>query len=101
MSFYFKIYQNGSEKIAAICDEEISGKSFTHNGVRINVKREFYGKELFEKDEILLELTSCTSINAFGERVCSILVESNIAHPKSILWISDGDNKIGHVIVIK
>ena len=101
LSFYFKIHQNGKEKIAAICDKEILDKTFLHNGVKIRVKGEFYGKELFEKDEMLLELISCTSINAFGLQICNILIEKNIVHPKSILWIDDVENKIGHVIVVR
>lgn len=101
LSFYFTIHQNGKEKIAAICDEEIIDKILIHNGVKIRVKGEFYGKELFTYSEILLELTSCTSINAFGERICGLLIEQKIVHPKSVLWISDGVNKIGHAIVIK
>ena len=101
MTFYFKIHQNGNEKIAAICDEEIRENTFLHNGVKIRVKGEFYGKEIFEKDEILLELTSCTSINAFGKRICDILIEQKIVHPRTILWITEGENKIGHVIAVR
>ncbi len=100
LSFYFTIHQNGKEKIAAICDEEIRNKILLHNGVKIRVKGEFYGQELFHDDEILIELTSCTSINAFGKRICNLLIEHKIVHPKSVLWISDNDNKIGHVIVV-
>lgn len=98
---YFRIHQNGKEKIAAICDDAVRGKVLIHNGVKIRVKTEFYGNELFNHDEILIELSSCTSINAFGKGICDLLVENNIAHPKSILWIEDGNEKIGHVIIIK
>ena len=72
-----------------------------HNGVKILVKSEFYGDELFNSDEVLVELLSCTSINAFGKRICELLVEKNFVHPKSILWFKDGVEKIGHVIVFQ
>ena len=101
LSFYFKIHQNGQEKIAAICDEEIINKILLHNGVKIRVKSEFYGNELFAKDEMLIELTSCTSINAFGLRICNLLIDKNIVHPRTILWITEGENKIGHAIVVR
>ncbi|MHA2097137.1 MAG: DUF424 family protein [Candidatus Kariarchaeaceae archaeon] len=100
MSFYLKIYQNGKEKIAAICDKEIKDREFIHNGVKIRVKGDFYGYELFEKEEIMVEIVSCTSINAFGKRICELLVENKIAHQKAILWLKDGSEKVGHVIVI-
>jgi len=101
LDYYFRIHQNGKEKIAAICDKVVRGKVLIHNGVKIRVKAEFYGDELFKKDEVLLELVSCTSINAFGKEICELLVEKKIAHSKSVLWIKDGVKKVGHVIVIK
>lgn len=101
MAYYFRIHQNGKEKIAAICDEEVKGRELVHNGVKIKIKSEFYGNELFTKEEVLLELVSCTSINAFGKDICDLLVENKVVHPKSILWIKDGEKSIGHVIIIK
>ena len=101
MHFYFKIHQNGKDKIAAICDKNIRGKELLHNGVKIRIKSEFYGDEIFEHDEVLVELLSCTSINAFGKEICDLLVQKKIVHPKSILWFKDGNAKIGHVIAIQ
>ncbi|MCE7733840.1 MAG: DUF424 family protein [Candidatus Heimdallarchaeota archaeon] len=101
LDYYFRIHQNGKDKIAAICDENIKGRELLHNGVKILIKSEFYGEEIFRPDEVLIELLSCTSINAFGKEICDLLVEKNFVHPMSILWFKDGTEKIGHVIAIQ
>lgn len=100
MQFYLKIHQNGDKKLAAICDEEIKGADLYHNGVKIKVKENFYGNELFVEDELFLELLNCRSINAFGKNICDILIKKKLVHSATVLWIDHENKKIGHVIII-
>jgi len=101
MAFNLRVHAHGNEKLVAICDKDVNGKRLTHNGVKLTIRKEFYGKEIFSAAEVLTELTNCTSINAFGKKICELLIEHNIAHPAAIIWMSDENDKIGHTIVIR
>ncbi|MCH8906548.1 MAG: DUF424 domain-containing protein [Candidatus Heimdallarchaeota archaeon] len=101
MQFIVKVYQEGRQRLIAICDEEIRGARLKHKGVTIVVRKEFYGNEVFTLEEALGELSRCTSINAFGTNICNLLVEKELVHPATVLWIKHNGLQVGHVIVVK
>lgn len=92
---------SAKDRLIAICDAEIKGKTFKHKGVNLTVKEQFYGNDIYEKDEVLKEIKNCTSLNAFGENICNLLIENELVHPATVLWIKNGEQKIGHVLIVK
>lgn len=101
MEFYVKTYQDGNERLLAVCDSEIRDEVLIHNGVKIRVKGEFYGSDLYSAHDLLSEIPKSTSINAFGTNICNLLIKEKIIHPATVLWITHGDRKVGHAIVVK
>jgi len=100
MTFYAKVHQYQNEKLIAICDAELMGRTLKHNGIELNVSERFYGQLEYSKEEILIELKNATSVNVIGQDICEILIEENMVHEDTIMWIEE-DDKIGHVIVVK
>ena len=101
MTFRAKLHQVKNEKLIAICDAEIVGKTFLHNGVKITIQERFYGDMEYSLDELLVELRSASSYNIMGARICKILVELDLVHPDTILWFGDDNHQVGHVIVVR
>lgn len=101
MTYLAKVHYFDNEKLIAICDENIIGKTFVHNGVELHIQPRFYGDLVYTEEEILIELKNATSINVIGESICKLLIEHEFVHPDTIMWINNGDTKVGHVIVVK
>jgi len=101
VNFLVKVHIDAKERLLALCDPEILGKKYQLNGVNITVKERFYGGEEYSPTEVLIEINRCTSLNAFGSNICQFLIDNNIVHPASVLWIEAEDSKVGHVILVK
>ncbi len=87
MSFRMKIYRVKGEMMVAVCDEEIVGKDFREGEFRLEIKEEFYGKEVFEEDEVKRALKQATIANISGERAVKLAVSIGIVDEKRILRV--------------
>ncbi|MHA2171831.1 MAG: DUF424 family protein [Candidatus Kariarchaeaceae archaeon] len=101
VTFHLKVHEYEKERLVAICDANLCGKSIIHNGVKLHIQERFYGMESYNEAEVLHEITKCTSLNAFGKKICELLLEHKLVHPASIMWIEDGDETVGHVILVR
>ncbi len=97
MRFWIKIHEKFGNKIVAICDEELIGKEFEFNGIKIKIKEEFYKGILVESSEIEKYLKDFNSLNAFGKNIVEELIKRKIINEKNIIKI--GNEK--HAIVFK
>jgi len=64
-----KVHRNGSDKLVAICDENLLGKELEVAGYRIVVSGEFYGGERVPVSRIWEYLEGATMVNAIGDCV--------------------------------
>ena len=101
MNFCVKVHKTSEEVLVAICDKDILGKEFTYKEVKLKVHERFYGLDEYSANEVLTEISRCTSLNAFGKEICQFLVEKEIVHPATIMWIEHNGEQIGHVILVK
>ncbi|MHA2091312.1 MAG: DUF424 family protein [Candidatus Kariarchaeaceae archaeon] len=101
VTFHLKVHEFDKERLVAICDAKLCGKSIIHNGVKLKIQERFYGMDSYNEAEVLQEITKCTSLNAFGKKICELLLKHKLVHPASIMWIEDGDETIGHVILVR
>lgn len=101
VTFHLKVHEYEKERLVAVCDANLCGKSVMHNGVKLNIQERFYGMESYNEAEALQEITKCTSLNAFGKNICDLLLKHKLVHPASIMWIEDGEETIGHVILVR
>jgi hypothetical protein len=95
------VHEFEKERLVAVCDAEVCGKSILHNGVKLKIQDRFYGDQHYTSDEVLIEVSKCTSLNAFGKNICELLIKHNIVHPATVLWIEEQGEKFGHVIVVQ
>ncbi|MHA1865471.1 MAG: DUF424 domain-containing protein [Candidatus Heimdallarchaeaceae archaeon] len=103
-NYYIKIYSHQTERLVAICDEDIMELSLESRGVKIKPTKKFYGEQLVTEAEVLTALKECTSANVIGRRIIDLLIKHNIIHKEAILWIDHPDKsekRIGHAILIK
>jgi hypothetical protein len=101
VKFRAKLHKYDNEKLLAICDADLIGKSILHNGVKIIIQERFYGEIEFSIDEILIELKTASSYNVMGKNICKILTDESLLHPATILWMGDEDKPVGHAIVVR
>ncbi len=99
--FYLKIFERKNEYLVTLCDPHLKGKTLEHNGLKIQVREEFYGDMLVSEDGVVAECRKATSINAMGKASVELLVRHGFVHPDSILWFRLEKEQVGHVIMIR
>ena len=82
--FSYRIFESGSDKMLAVCDKELLGKTFVEGDVEIVVSREFYGDKEAGTD-ILKIARKSTIINAIGRNIVSLLIEEEIVDESSVI----------------
>jgi hypothetical protein len=89
MEFYYALYRQGKELIVAVCDEDTLDKSFScaEKGIKIDVKKAFYGKNKGQKDEILPFMKEATILNLVGNDIIEIALEEGLISKECILVI--------------
>ncbi len=99
--FYLKIFERKNEYLVTLCDPHLKGKTLEHNGLKIQIREEFYGDMLVSEDGVVAECRKATSINAMGKASVDLLVRHGFVHPDSILWFQLETEQIGHVIMVR
>ncbi len=87
---YVKVHESGSERIVAICDEELLGKTLydEERRLRFHVSEQFYGGDLVRVEEALVEAMNATILNIVGERIVRAAIERNLIHPEAVIKIA-------------
>ena len=101
MKFRAKLHIFENEKLLAVCDSNLIGKSIVHNGVNISIQERFYGELEYSVDEILIEIETASSVNIMGTNICNLLTREHLVHPDIILWLGEEQDPVGHAIVVK
>ncbi len=87
MSFRMKIYRVKGEVIVAVCDEEIVGMDFREGELRLEIKEDFYGKDVFHENEVKRALRQATIANISGERAVRLAISIGIVDENRVLRI--------------
>ncbi len=85
--FVYKKFQNGTETLLAIADNEIIGKTFSEGILQITVNRDFYCHEMCNEEEALELMRDATSVNAVGAKIIDVMLRKKIVRPEAILTI--------------
>ncbi|HDL15488.1 MAG TPA: DUF424 family protein [Euryarchaeota archaeon] len=83
-----KIYRVEREVIVAVCDEELHGRLFEEDGVRLEISKHFYGNELFSELEIVSALRGATIANLSGEEAVAIGIREGLIDKYRVLKVS-------------
>jgi len=94
--FSYRFFQSGSDKILAICDKSLLGKTLTQGEMNFTVSEKFYSGNTCGKEGVKNLISSATIINAIGSEIIKILVEEKVVNEKNLIKI----NNIPHAQVI-
>ena len=95
--FMYKIHEIRNDKILAIADSSIVGKTLEDERMQISVKQEFYHEKKCGEKKALELVEESTIINAVGNNITSLLLRKNIVDKEKILHISG----VAHAQIIK
>ncbi len=94
---YVRIHKSADDIILAACDEEVLGKTFTGDGVKITVSERFYNGELVPEETFVQRMGPVTIMNLVGERVIALAMEQGHVSENGILDIGG----VKHAQVVK
>ena len=94
---YVRIHKAADDIILAACDEEVLGKTFTGDEMRITVSERFYNGELVSEETFIQRMGSVTIMNLVGERAIALAMEQGHVSEDGILEIGG----VKHAQVVK
>jgi len=77
----------------ACCDVELLGKEINCGDFAISITKKFYGSRKLVEKELLTAVECAESINAFGKKVCSILLKNKLVTDEQVIYI----NRVPHI----
>lgn len=81
-----KVYRSGIERLVAVCDTDLLGKSLSEGELVLSVT-DFYRGEPASDEEIRAALRSATIANLVGERSVGLAVEEGLVDPDCVIRI--------------
>jgi hypothetical protein len=84
-----KVHRQGSEVLVAACDEDIVGKTFRGNDLKITVSASFYKGDCGDEDMLVNRLQMATIANLVGRKTMEIAIKHGFVDPENILQIGE------------
>lgn len=85
--FWSKVFKTEREILAAICDEELLGKTLTHGKISVKISKDFYGGSLVDETEAKEMMKKATSGNLFGKNIVNLAEKAGFIMKKSVIFI--------------
>ena len=82
-----KNHVQGRERVLAVCDEELVGRSFKQGALRLTVSADFYDGFAGDEDALERHLRSCTVANLVGKRSVDMAVDLGFVSRDNVLVI--------------
>ncbi len=77
------VYYQGSLMVS-LCDLELVGKKLDHNGVTINITKEYWQERIVSSEEAENLLRKCNIANLAGKSIIDKAISIQMANPKSV-----------------
>ena len=84
---YLKAYEQGRERLIAVCDCDILGRTFSEGQLRIDVSPDFFGSEKASCAEIEAALASATMANFVGHKTVQYAISLGYVEEDNVLSI--------------
>lgn len=84
---YLKAYEQGAERLVAVCDCDILGRTFSEGHLKIDVSPDFFGEEKASCAEIEAALTSATMANFVGHKTVQYAISLGYVQEDNVLSI--------------
>ncbi len=91
------MHEKNRQKILAVCDRTILGKTYKEGKFQLCLKEPFYGNQETSIEDLHLMAESADQINISGEKSISCLKEKQNINDSSIITIEG----IPHIQIIK
>ncbi|MEK6906934.1 MAG: DUF424 family protein [Nanoarchaeota archaeon] len=94
---YLKRNQTKDNEVVAICDEDLLGKKFSENNLKLEITKRFYKGEIIADEKIIEILQNARNINIVGKDSVKLAVKAGIIDESNIIKIK----KIPHALVFE
>lgn len=94
---YVKTITRGKDRLVAVCDEEILGKTLEGGRVPFNVSEGFYKGILGDVDEAIAAMKQASICNLVGKSIVEAAIECNMVHERAVIYFGD----IPHAQIVK
>jgi uncharacterized protein len=94
---YVKIVVRGKDRVVAVCDEEILGKTLEGGRVPFKVSEGFYKGTLGDVDEAIAAMKQATICNLVGKKIVEAAIECSMVHERAVIYFGD----IPHAQIVK
>lgn len=91
-----KIHSGNGERILAACDEDVLGKTFRGDGMRITVNEGFYNGDLVKEEFFISHMKDATIMNLVGEKVIALAIKEGHVKESAVMDIGG----VKHVQVV-
>ncbi|MHC1596041.1 MAG: DUF424 domain-containing protein [Candidatus Syntropharchaeales archaeon] len=85
---YLKTYEVGDERLVAVCDRSIIGRSLEDGEIFFQISEQFYKGEVASEEEVVTALAGATNINLVGERATKCAIDAGILDEEGIIRIA-------------
>ncbi len=94
---YVKEISRGRDRVVAVCDEEILGKTLEGGRVPFKVSEGFYKGTLGDVDEAIAAMKQATICNLVGKNIVEAAIECKMVHERAVIYFGD----IPHAQIVK
>ncbi|MBI4894761.1 MAG: DUF424 family protein [Candidatus Aenigmarchaeota archaeon] len=85
--FWCKVYQTKHEVVAAICDEDVLGRTLEDEKFKLTVNRSFYGGLLIGERVALKIMQKVTIGNLMGEHIVEVALRGGFITRENLIFI--------------
>lgn len=82
-----RVITQGRERLVAACDPDLLGKTFSSDGLRLEVSESFYGGDEVDEEALVNWLRLATIANLVGERTVATAVENGFVDRGCVLVV--------------
>ncbi len=94
---YVKTVTRGKDRVVAVCDEEILGKTLQGGRVPFKVNEGFYKGTLGEVEEAIAAMKQATICNIVGKKIVKAAIKCRMVHERAVIYFGD----IPHAQIVK
>lgn len=87
MMFCGRLFTQGRDAVAAICDSDILGKRLKDDRFDVEVSESFYGSERINEAEALKIMENCTIGNLMGVKSVELARKSGFITDENVIYI--------------
>ncbi len=88
MKVYVKVMGSGEQRVVAVCDADLIGKTLKFGKVNFEVRRDFYEGSLVNVREAIELMRDAQNINLVVSIIVKEALKEGLVHPQAILEIS-------------